>query len=925
MSGARPTSRQDLNKKLKAGTFWVGAFGFLLPHKGIQQLLHAIRILRDIGYTGVRALIMTASLDQRSEESATEISSYIESNDLSDVVAFIPEFLKSEDVLDLLSGMDVVSYTYSETGESASGAVRFGAATGRPLLTTPLPIFDEVASFSFRSKGVDARSIADQIGLMVNDRDYLESRIEDQKRWVEERRWDRIAERLSDIFRGVVADTKLGKARRSRSSFVGESYARPDPRVVARLGVPPTCPAGIRRPFSGRSRPWLARVYRFGPNIRRKAYNLSAQTIEAEVLWSEPHLALIRCNANQVDASLHILDGDRSALSESLLIIDGVALSSISVGHRVSLFLYAIRHGIRTVVEAHSSVEPSSVYLLADAIMIDDMTKASIIAMLEKSQQEIAPPQVWEAEPLDDIISNHTLTLREIILPSSDVITSPIVNALRAICLSAPDIPVVRNADTAGRTLGWRIVHGQQVDSGACKVSYLSGNRTALLLDSKTIERCSLEDLDLRPLIGSVTAIIFDSAADYAAFFDMASRWNASVSMLRRKSYLLEPGPEESKASVVERLARILRQAAPPRLAELGRYLPLLWTPPFEREGPLLSICVSTFNRAAWLRITLPLIARQIPPERNIEFLVVDNTSTDDTPAVLQELAPSLGIRFVRNASNVGMLGNLAVTAKLAKGEYVWILGDDDLILPGTVEKICAAIDRHPTTELVYVNYGYTHFDRPSDLENVDSVIATAVPIAPETPSCFTATIRTFAANNENIFTAIYTCIFRRDHAIAAYTQYTGGPPFSTMSTCIPTTKYVLENMMDRPGYWLGSHQLVVNMNVSWIRFAPVWHMERLIEAFDLAEAMGANPDDLMTYRKSNLEQAKHFMREGFGADIEIRALLNMPRYIESAKHVPEFSLLCNELLARYDQATLGQSVRSDEMATSTLRMIYGL
>ncbi len=48
---------------------------------------------------------------------------------------------------------------------------------------------------------------------------------------------------------------------------------------------------------------------------------------------------------------------------------------------------------------------------------------------------------------------------------------------------------------------------------------------------------------------------------------------------------------------------------------------------------------------------------------------------------------------------------------------------------------------------------------------------------------------------------------------------------------------------MDRPGYWIGSHQIVVNMNVAWMRFALVWHMERLTEALDLAEAMGADAD----------------------------------------------------------------------------------
>src|SRR5205823_13461162 len=98
-----------------------------------------------------------------------------------------------------------------------------------------------------------------------------------------------------------------------------------------------------------------------------------------------------------------------------------------------------------------------------------------------------------------------------------------------------------------------------------------------------------------------------------------------------------------------------------------------------------LSLCISTYNRAAWLELNLRNIFAQIAtPRDDLEILVVDNASIDHTADVAKPyLTWRTDFRYVRNQKNVGMLGNLAVTAQKAKGEYIWIIGDDDLTRPG--------------------------------------------------------------------------------------------------------------------------------------------------------------------------------------------------------------------------------------------------
>src|SRR3546814_18588265 len=94
---------------------------------------------------------------------------------------------------------------------------------------------------------------------------------------------------------------------------------------------------------------------------------------------------------------------------------------------------------------------------------------------------------------------------------------------------------------------------------------------------------------------------------------------------------------------------------------------------------PLLSFCISTFNRAKWLSLSLEVLVREAKElGAKVELLVCDNTSTDETPDVVKTYVQRGVVRYHRNQKNVGMLGNLRVTAQDSSGRYIWILGDED-------------------------------------------------------------------------------------------------------------------------------------------------------------------------------------------------------------------------------------------------------
>ena len=273
-----------------------------------------------------------------------------------------------------------------------------------------------------------------------------------------------------------------------------------------------------------------------------------------------------------------------------------------------------------------------------------------------------------------------------------------------------------------------------------------------------------------------------------------------------------------------------------------------------------------------------------------VEVVVCDNASTDETPDVVARFRGESNFASFRNQVNVGMLGNLGATARASSGAFVWVLGDDDLLIDGALENVLEGLARHPDVEMAYMNYAYTQFDDPAQLDDVSRLVASATPIAEGGPNRYVAELREVAGLNENLFTAIYTCAFRRDHALRAYQLDTRGDPFTSLATCVPSSVYALAALQDRPAWWVGEPAVVVNMNVSWLRWALLWHLERMPDLFEEAERRGVDPERLDVYRLKHLVEAEQWVRTAyFEAEDAIRTNFSLARLLERSKHLPEF------------------------------------
>lgn len=106
-----------------------------------------------------------------------------------------------------------------------------------------------------------------------------------------------------------------------------------------------------------------------------------------------------------------------------------------------------------------------------------------------------------------------------------------------------------------------------------------------------------------------------------------------------------------------------------------------------------LSICIATFNRATFLDEAISSILAQAP--NDCEIVIADNASTDDTEQLALEHARRTDrVRYFRQDSNIGVDRNYDTAVQCARGDYCWLLSDDDLIKPGAIAKVLGALSR---------------------------------------------------------------------------------------------------------------------------------------------------------------------------------------------------------------------------------------
>jgi glycosyltransferase involved in cell wall biosynthesis len=148
--------------------FRIASFGFLLPHKGLEQLLEALALLREQGANVVLHMLNAEYPAAVSREAIADIAARIQSLGLENAVNLDTTYYTDDECLERLGRSDLIVFPYQSTQESSSAAVRHAIASGTPVAVTPLDIFDDVATAVIALPGSEPHELATGITRLIN-------------------------------------------------------------------------------------------------------------------------------------------------------------------------------------------------------------------------------------------------------------------------------------------------------------------------------------------------------------------------------------------------------------------------------------------------------------------------------------------------------------------------------------------------------------------------------------------------------------------------------------------------------------------------------------------------------------------------------------------------------------------------------------
>lgn len=117
---------------------------------------------------------------------------------------------------------------------------------------------------------------------------------------------------------------------------------------------------------------------------------------------------------------------------------------------------------------------------------------------------------------------------------------------------------------------------------------------------------------------------------------------------------------------------------------------------------PLVSVIITSYNRAGMIDKAIESALSQ--SYSNLEVIVSDNCSTDNSDEVIRKYISDKRLNYSRNVVNIGMIPNFRkATYELAKGEYITYISSDDYLIDNSfVTDAVKIVLKDPQIEIVH-------------------------------------------------------------------------------------------------------------------------------------------------------------------------------------------------------------------------------
>ena len=117
-----------------------------------------------------------------------------------------------------------------------------------------------------------------------------------------------------------------------------------------------------------------------------------------------------------------------------------------------------------------------------------------------------------------------------------------------------------------------------------------------------------------------------------------------------------------------------------------------------DMQRPRLSIVIVTYNSGREIDLVLGSLTQHVPATSH-EIVVVDNASSDRTPAIVRDKWPE--VRLIESGANLGFAAANNRAIRTSSSELVLLLNPDTRVPPGVIDRLVAQLDARADVAVV--------------------------------------------------------------------------------------------------------------------------------------------------------------------------------------------------------------------------------
>lgn len=120
-----------------------------------------------------------------------------------------------------------------------------------------------------------------------------------------------------------------------------------------------------------------------------------------------------------------------------------------------------------------------------------------------------------------------------------------------------------------------------------------------------------------------------------------------------------------------------------------------------ETHKPLVSVLIPAYNHESWVEEAILSVVNQTFGYENIELIVADDCSKDNTAGILKKLVAAHAFKLVLHPQNKGLAFTINELISLASGEYIVSFASDDKLFLNRIETQISLMKNNPDIDIL--------------------------------------------------------------------------------------------------------------------------------------------------------------------------------------------------------------------------------